>query len=83
MYSLCCRLCVSSFVSFPVFPVSCFLIRSLIFTPISLLYTLKSRVTLISTWNTFFVREWGGGGGPMGDVEASLALYVFLIGRSV
>ena len=66
------------------FPLFWFPVQSLLFTPKSLLCTPTSRANLDSTYGTACGAQLGGGGGgPLGGVEASLALYVFLIGRAV
>ena len=57
------------------FPFSRFPFQSLIFAPKYLLYTPKSRATLVSTCGTVRVARLEGGG--------SLDSYVFLIGSAV
>ena len=64
-------------------PFLCFTVGPLIFTPKYLPYMLKSRATLFSTCSTTRSALVGGGGGPLGGVEASLASCVFLIRQAV
>ena len=74
-YSLCCSLFVSSFGLFPI----------LLFSPfIPAFYAnIPALYAKIPGYLVFYVqyRAWcasgGGGGGPMGGVEASLESYVF------
>ena len=73
-YFLCCRLYISSFGGFTVLPVSCPISD---FTQKSLLYTPKSRATLVSPCGTARGAQlggWGGEVGPLDGVEVSLAL---------
>ena len=75
-YSLCCCLYVSSFGAFPVFLVS---------RPIPAVYSkIPDLYAKIPCYLGFYVRYRAqcatGGGGPLGVLQSSLALYMFLIG---
>ena len=78
-----CSPCVPSFGSFPFYP---FPVRSLIFTPIYLISTLKSLTTIFYVFYRMHGTQMGVGMGvgvglgPLGGVEELLASYTLYEG---